>query len=180
MDSTLGRYDKPLAVSRSVLRALIKLNVLVGFLVLALLIASLAAGPLMRVLGVQPTADGETQILGMRGLTFIGVLALLLLHVVYTRLLAIVETVKAGEPFVAENAARVQTIAWAFIGLELLHIGVHIVLSIVAARSLTGMQNHDNDYHFSVTGTLAILLLFVLARVFDQGARMRDELAAMV
>jgi hypothetical protein len=180
MNSRLGRYDKPLAISRAVLRALIKLNVLVGFVVLAMLIASLAAWPLMRVFGVQPTADGATQILGMRGLTFIGVLALLLLHVVYTRLLAIVETVKAGEPFAAENAVRVQTIAWSFIGLELLHIGVHIVLAIVAARSVAGMQDHDNDYHFSVTRTLAILLLFVLARVFDQGARMRDELAATV
>jgi uncharacterized membrane protein YhhN len=115
----------------------------------------------------------------MRGLTFIGIFAVLLAHVVYTRLLAIVETVKAGDPFVAENAARVQTIAWAFIGLESLHIGVHIVLAIVA-RSLVGMQDHRNDYHFPVTGLMAILLLFVLARVFDQGARMRDELATTV
>ena len=180
MDSTLGRYDKPLAISRLVLRALIKLNVVVGFVVLAMFIASLAAKPLMRALGVQPDADGAARILGMRGLTFIGVLALLVLHVVYTRLLAIVETVKAGEPFVAENADRVQTIAWALIGLELLHIGAHIVLATVAAHSLTGMRDHATDYHFSVTGMLAILLLFVLARVFDQGARMRDELAATV
>ena len=33
---------------------------------------------------------------------------------------------------------------------------------------------------FSVTPWLTILLLFVLARVFDQGARMRDDIAGTV
>lgn len=177
MNSPLERYAKPLAMSRKVLRALVKLNVLMGFLILALLIASLVAGgPVMRALGVRPTADSATLILGMRGIMVIGILAVPLTHVVFTRLLAIVETVNVGDPFVVENAARLQTIAWAVVGLELMHV----VVGIVAARASAGTQKLDIDWNFSVTRSLAILLLFVLARVFDQGARMRDELAATV
>ena len=177
MNSPLERYSRPLALSRTVLRALIKLNVLVGFLILTLLIASLVAGgPVMRALGVRATADSGTLIMGMRGIMLLGILAVPFAHVVFTRLLAIVETVEEGEPFVVGNAARLQTIAWAVLGLEL----THVVVGIVAARASAGTQKLDIHWDFSVTRSLAILLLFVLARVFDQGARMRDELAATV
>ena len=57
---------------------------------------------------------------------------------------------------------------------------MHVVVGIVAARASAGTQKLDIAWNFSVTRSLAILLLFVLARVFDQGARMRDELAATV
>src|SRR5678816_2195579 len=107
MTSTANRFDRPLAVSRTVLRLLIKLNVVFGILVLALLIASLiAGGPVMRALGAIPSPDSGRLIFGMRGIIVIGVLSAPLLHLVYTRLLAIVETVRMGDPFVIVNAER--------------------------------------------------------------------------
>ena len=57
------------------------------------------------------------------------------------------------------NAARLQTTAWALLGLELLHLAVGAV---------------------AAAGWLAVLLLFVLARVFDHGTRMRDDLEGTV
>jgi hypothetical protein len=84
--------------------------------------------------------------------------------------------VNAGDPFVAENAERLLTIAWAIVGLELMHIGV-----VVLANGVwVGSQKVDIGGKFSVAPWLTILLLFVLARVFDQGARMRDELEATI
>ena len=106
----------------------------------------------------------------------IGVLAAPVLHLVYTRLLEMVETVNDGDPFVVENAARLQTIAWAIVGLEVMHVGVILLANGVIVQG----QKVDIGEKFSVTPWLTILLLFVLARVFDQGARMRDELAATV
>ena len=38
----------------------------------------------------------------------------------------------------------------------------------------------DLDWNFSFTRWLSVLLLFVLARVFAQGARMREDLAGTV
>lgn len=169
--------DRPLALSRTVLRVLITLNFILGFLIFALFIASLiAGGPVMRALGVIPTPDSGRLIFGMRGIMVIGILAVPVLHLVYTRLLAIVETVKAGDPFIGINAERLLTIAWATVGLELMHVGV-----VILANGVTvGTQKVDIGDKFSVTPWLTILLLFVLARVFDQGARMRDELAGTV
>ena len=174
---TSERSDRPLALSRTVLRMLIKLNVILGILIFALLIASLiAGGPVMRALGVIPTPDSGRLIFAMRGIMVIGILAAPVVHLIYTRLLAIVKTVNAGDPFVVENAARLQTIAWAIVGLELMHVAV-----VVLANGVwVGTQKVDIGGKFSVTPWLTILLLFVLARVFDQGARIRDELSGTV
>jgi hypothetical protein len=177
MTAPLERSDRPLAWSRTVLRLLVRLNVVLGILILALLAATLIApGPVMRALGVMPAADNGRLILAMRGIMVLGILATPVLHLIYTRLLAIVDTVDAGDPFIGENAARLQTIAWAIVGLELMHVGVVILASGV----WVGTQQIDVGDDFSVTRWLTILLLFVLARVFDQGARMRDDLSGTV
>ena len=168
---------RPLTISRSALALLIKLNVLMGFLIFALLIASLiAGGPVMRALGVKSGDGSATLTLGLRAIMVIGICAVPLTHIVLTRLLEIVETVRAGDPFVARNAHRLQTIAWSVLGLELMHL----IVGAVAAQASTPTQPLDIDWNFSVTRSLAVLLLFVLARVFDHGTRMRDELAATV
>ena len=170
-------YPTSLGLSRRVLAVLIKLNLLMGFLILALLIASLVAeGPVMWALGVRGKGDNSTLILGMRAIAVIGICAVPLAHIILTRLLAMVDTVRSGDPFVAENASRLQTIAWSVLGLELMHL----VVGIVAARVSTTNQPLDIHWSFSLTRWLVVLLLFVLARVFDQGTHMREELEATV
>lgn len=177
MRPTLERSDRPLALSRTVLRLLIKLNVVFGILVLALLVSTLVAPtPVARALGLIPTPDSGRLFFGMRGIMVVGIIAVPVVHLIYTRLLAIVETVSAGDPFVIENAERLQTIAWAIVGLELMHVAVVLLANGV----VVGTQRVDIGDKFSITPWLTILLLFVLARVFDQGARMRDDLAGTV
>ena len=164
-----------LALSRTTLRGLILLNLVLGFAILGLLVASLAAEELVTTaLGVRPGNAGL--VLGMRLIMVVGLISVPLAHVVLTRLKAIVETVRAGDPFVAGNAARLQRIAWALLGLELLHLAAGAIAASVSSPA----DPLDIDWSFSVTGWLAVLLLFVLARVFDQGARMRDDLEGTV
>jgi len=166
-----------LAVSRKVLSVLIKLNLLMGLFILALLIASLLAeGPVMAGLGMRPSPGGPTVILGMRAIMVIGILGVPLAHVVLTRLKAIVETVSIGDPFVAINAARLQTIAWAVLVLELMNFAVGTVAQNISSKA----HPVDIRWNFTVTPWLVVLLLFVLARVFDQGARMRADLEGTV
>jgi hypothetical protein len=165
-----------LAVTRPVLRLLVVLNLLVGLLILVLLIATLLAEAwVMKALGAGP-ADGRSLVWGMRLIMVLGISAVPLTHVVLTRLLAIVETVRAGDPFVAENAVRLRRIAWTVLGLELLHLAVGAVIAGTSSQGHT----HDIDWNFSVTRWLAVLLAFVLARVFEQGTRMREDLAGTV
>jgi DUF2975 family protein len=167
-------YPDPLALSRRVLRALTKLNLLVGALILALLIASLVSGAwVMKALGA---GQDTTLFLGMRLIMVLGIGAVPVVHFILTRLLAIVETVSVGNPFVMANAARLQGIAWAVLALELLHF----VIGAIAANVSTAAAPLKLSWGFSLTRWLAVLLLFVLARVFEQGSRMREDLEGTV
>lgn len=164
-----------LALTWKMLRMLVTLNLLAGFLILLLLAASLAAEEwVMAALGVRTRSPAV--MLGMRTIMVLGIGAVPLTHVVLTRLQEIVGTVGRGDPFVAVNAARLQTIAWAVLGLELVHLAVGAVAAGVSAAG----QPLDLGWSFSFARWLAVLLIFVLARVFEQGARMREELEATV
>jgi len=170
-------YPATLALSRTVLRVLTKLNLLLGALIMALLIASLIAeAPVMKALGVPPALSNPMLFIGMRLIMVIGICAVPVVHFVLTRLLMIVDTVSTGNPFVAANAARLQAIAWALLALELTHFAVGAVAASVSSAAVP--LNISGG--FSLTRWLAVLLLFVLARVFEQGARMREELEGTV
>ena len=163
-----------LSVSHKVLRFLIKLNWLFGAAVLGLLIWTFVAADFVaRALG---TDDSPRAVVGMRLIMIVGVAATPITHAILSRLLAIVETVRDGDPFVSENASRLQTIAWSVLALELTRL---VVVAIANSVSTTARPVHI-DWNLSITPWLAVLLLFVLARVFDQGARMRDDLAGTV
>ena len=170
-------YPNALALSHRVLRFLIGLNLLMGVLILALLIASLIARTwVMTALGVTPPSDNGSLILGMRSIMVIGIAGVPLMHVVLSRLLAIVETVRDGDPFVAENAERLQRIAWSVLGLEVLHIAVMTIATAVSTETTP----IDIKWRLNVARLVTVLLLFVLARVFEHGTRMREDLEGTV
>jgi hypothetical protein len=87
-----------------------------------------------------------------------------------------VETVRAGDPFVPANATRLQTIAWVLLTLQLLSL----VIDAVAKAVSTPAHPVDLDAGFSINGWLAVLLTFLLARVFAEGALMREDLEGTV
>ena len=166
-----------LAFSRRVLRGLTLLNLLMGAFILALLIASLIAESwVMRALGAHPAPGNSMPFVGMRLIMVLGICTVPVVHLVLARLLAIVETVSAGDPFVVANAARLRTIAWAMLALELIHFAVGAVAAAVSSAGVS----LNIDWGFSLTRLLAVLMLFVLARVFEQGARMREDLEGTI
>ena len=102
-----NRCPETLTFSSRVLHVLIKLNLLMGALIMALLIASLIAEAwVMRALGVRPAPSNSMVFIGMRLIMGIGICGVPVVHFVFTRLRTIVETVSTGNPFVAANAAR--------------------------------------------------------------------------
>ena len=163
-----------LSVSHKVLRLLITLNWLLGGAILVLLIWTFVAAEFVaRALGA---GDSPHALLGMRLIMLVGVVCAPIGNAIFSRLLSIVETVRAGDPFVTENASRLQTIAWSVLALEL---GRFVVVGIANSVSTAARPIHI-DLNLSVTPWLAVLLLFVLARAFDHGARMRGDLAGTV
>jgi len=163
-----------LSASHKVLRILITVNWLFGAAILGMLIWTfIAAEFVARALHVD---DSPRVMLGMRLIMVLGVVAAPITNAILSRLLSIVETVRAGDPFVTENASRLQTVAWSVLALEL---GRLLVVGIANSVSTATRPIHI-DWNFSVTPWLAVLLLFVLARVFDHGARMREDLDGTV
>src|SRR3954447_10742210 len=168
-------FPSALGATRIVVRGLIVLNVVLGALIAVLFIAGLIARDhVFAALGAD--VANTRLIYGMRLIMVIGIGSVPLAHILLTRLLAIVDTVRFGDPFVSGNAARLQTTAWALLGLELLHLAV----GAIAASASSESQPLDIHWTFSITGWLAVLLLFVLARVFEHGTRMRDDLEGTV
>ena len=164
-----------LPIARIVLRILVVLNLLMGAAILALL-ALPNERWIMSAFKLTPSPEAERLVMGLRAIAVIGLAAIPLNHLVLQRLLALVETVRSGDPFVGANARRLQTIAWTLLALQLLSL----VIAAIAEAVSTPAHPLHLDAGFSVTGWLAVLLTFVLAGVFAEGARMRDDLEATV
>jgi DUF2975 family protein len=169
------RHPSALGVAERVVQWLTVLNALYGAGILLLLLASLAAPGFVFTALVGKPADGAA-IRAMRLLMVVGLAAVPVAHVILARLRAMLLTVRAGDPFVVENARRLDAIATALLGLELLHLAVG---AIARSAAFAALGIHI-AWSFSFTPWVAVLLLFVLARVFEHGARMRADLEGTV
>jgi hypothetical protein len=165
-----------LPIAHLALRTLIVLNWLSGAAIVALLVVMPNRQWIMSAFGIPPSPDTEQVIMGLRAIAVIGLALIPVNYFVLKRLLAIVETVRAGEPFVAANASRLQAIAWALFALQL----ASLVIGAIAKAISTPAHPVHLDAGFSINGWLAVLLTFLLARVFAEGTRMRDDLEGTV
>jgi hypothetical protein len=169
-------YSAALPIAYVVLRLLIILNWLVGAAILALLVVMPNEQWIMSALDLSPSPEAGRVVMALRAIALVGLATIPLNHIVLKRLLAIVATVRAGDPFVAANASRLQAITWALLALQLLSL----VIAAIAESVSTPAHPLDLEAGFSVNGWLAVLLTFVLARVFAEGALMRDDLDGMI
>ena len=165
-----------LPIAHVVLRILIVLNWLYGAAILALLVVLPNEKWIMAAFKLSPSPEAERLVMGLRVIAVLGLVTIPLYYLALKRLLAIVETVRAGDPFVAANASRLQAIAWALLALQLLSI---VIGAIGKAVSTLAHPVHL-DAGFSISGWLAVLLTFLLARVFAEGTLMRDDLEGTV
>jgi len=165
-----------LPIAYVVLRILIVLNWLVVPVTLALLFVLPNEEWILRALKLSPSPDAARVVMGLRTIAALGLVTVPLNYGVLRHLVAIVETVREGDPFVAMNALRLRTIAWILLTLQLLSI----VIGTIGKSISTPEHPVHLDAGFSTTGWLAVVLMFVLARVFAEGALMREDLAGTV
>src|SRR2546422_169391 len=165
-----------LPIAYLVLRILIVVNWLGGAAILALLVVMPNEQWIMAASHLSPSPEAARLVMGLRAIAVLGLAAIPLNYVVLKRLLAIVETVRAGDPFVVANASRLQAIAWVLLALNLLSI----VIGAIAKTVSTPAHPLHINAGFSINGWLAVLLTFVLARVFVEGALMREDLEGTV
>jgi hypothetical protein len=95
---------------------------------------------------------------------------------IFRQILCILDSVVAGQPFASANGSRLRAMAWYLLVIQILDTGFAF-----AIRTINHLVNHAPfGWGPSATGWIAILLLFVLAHVFTQGAAMQDELEGTV
>jgi hypothetical protein len=165
--------DNALAVARPVIQVLTVLNILYALIVALLLGASFfMEGWPKRPLGIELVTKYPLAPVGLQAIIILGLIGAAIVHKILRRLLAIVDTVRIGDPFIFENARRLHAIAWSVLAIEVLR------LVIVAIASAVWEPGHMGGSSF--TPWLSVLLLFVLAGVFARGAQMRADLEGTV
>jgi hypothetical protein len=169
-------YSTALSIARALLRIFRGLNLIMGLMVLGWFLATFIWAPFFQhFFSVQPARlDPDLLLPALRVWMLLTLPALAAVHLLLTRLLAMVETVRAGNPFVPDNAVRLKTIAWCMLGLQLFDL---VCGAMAAIMNAAGSRI---EWHWWPTGWLAVALLFVLAQVFEEGTRMRGELEAMI
>jgi hypothetical protein len=90
----------------------------------------------------------------------------------------LIDTVGLGDPFVIENAARLEKMGWIAVAFQV--AAIPLTMAVVYLRTQFPSEDIQIDADFSLTGILLALVLFILARVFRHGAAMREDLEGTV
>lgn len=85
------------------------------------------------------------------------------------RLRSVFATLTAGDPFHTENIRRLRLIGFVLAGME---IARHLFQT---AMTEMGAGRNESDGGVNITAWFAVLVIFVLAEVFREGARLRNE-----
>ena len=104
------------------------------------------------------------------------------LFLFFGRMRALIGSVGAGDPFVPQNARRLNTMAWLLLAVQVLAIPVAFLREHMAALAL-GVEPSAAPFAFGrqdLVGIMLVIVLFILARVFRHGAAMRDDLEGTV
>ncbi len=92
------------------------------------------------------------------------------LLVIFFRLRQVFATLILGDPFQPENVGRLRIVGLGLIALEV--AGYLVRLALIWAIP----EKRDNaDFGLNLSGWFAILVVFVLAEVFREGARLRRD-----
>lgn len=145
--------------------------IVAGAGVFLLTVAGVVFGDRMRFQAPGLTLEATRDEWGFIGLVLAFVLATLGgLLLIVEKLRRIFATLTIGEPFQADNIRRLRTIGFTLGALELLAYGGRITAYQMADIRLT-----RPDYWPNFTAWFAVLVVFVLAEVFREGARLRQE-----
>ncbi len=105
--------------------------------------------------------------------------SLIILGLVWTimrKLSSLIGSVEDGNPFVTMNAVRLRAIGWLMVGVQI----VGLPLAVAAGTVADMFGKNDVGIDFPINSILAILLVFILAGIFERGAEMREELEGTV
>jgi Protein of unknown function (DUF2975) len=117
---------------------------------------------------------------GLTAIMAVGLVIIAAAFQFFRKLMAIIDSVGQGSPFIPENAARLRYMGWLVVGVQGFMIAC-IPLAVWLARVLP--KDHDEVrmmFSLDFSWIITALLLFILARVFDHGTRLAEDVEGTV
>lgn len=143
-------------------------------------VAALLAIPAVWLVGDRLAFDGVPASAQARSAITAGLacgMVICVMAVLFMRnLVAIVDSVGQGSPFIADNARRLRTMGWLVLGLQ----GLMMIAAPVSLWIKEVVPGARIVLTFDFGWLLTALLLFVLARVFDTGTRLAEDVEGTV
>lgn len=122
-----------------------------------------------------PSVDSRLEAIGLRWLMGVGIAMGIGIEILLSAMRRTLVGASTGDPFISANAQRLRTMGWALLGLQLLDLPAALI-----ARSFPSLGTAIPDIGWAPGGWLAVLMLFVLSRVFTAGTAMRHDLEGTV
>ncbi len=108
----------------------------------------------------------------------LGVAAIVAILFISDRLRRILITLINGDPFVPENAGHLRAIAIAIAVYQIIRYGAHGIIALiftVFGRPVESGVSVEPQFGLNLGAWAAVIALLVLAEVFREGTRLRDE-----
>ena len=158
---------------------LLCIAIVAGLIALLALLAGTAGAISPELIrGVTDDPFTVSEALGLCGLMILLSFALWLSSRFFALLSQIIETVGDGDPFIEDNADRLQSMG--VINLMLCGLSLVAAGGILAFTKVYDVIVEDLTFDMSLESLFLALLLFILARVFRHGAAMRADLEGTV
>jgi Protein of unknown function (DUF2975) len=175
-----GLYATPLVGAGRLTKAMLSVVRLGSFVGRAGLICCIALAGLCVLAGLMGGQFGPlvlmTEWRAMLPAILSGALHALALLLICDRLEAFLRDVAKQDPFAPENPARLREIGWCLALLELGRYGIQGLTAIIiglVGQPQSGTLSPQLDV--SLTAWAGVLVLFVLAEIFREGARLRHN-----
>ena len=129
-------YVKVLRASRILLKIWRILNLTVATAIVGMALASFIFEPAFRAyFARQPGLDSDVILPTMRLWAVTALPMFAAIHVMASRLLAMTETARAGDPFAPENATRMRVIAWCLLVVQLFELACGLFIRVQIGRA---------------------------------------------
>lgn len=173
----MNHRNRLIETSRLVVRSAFAANRAFLLAVTAGLLLSLIMSPEFALLLQKSGRDIDlpSTMTGLRLEMVLGIVMALANDRLLSALGQLIASAREGDPFIAANARRLQLIGWSLLVLQLLDIPAALL-----TRFFPSLGSALPTDGVSVGGWVAVLMVFVLGRVFAAGSAMRDELEATV
>lgn len=173
-------HGDPLLTSARVIATIIQLFLAIGFVFMIVVLGAVLTVRRPVILAKIAAAGGSP--LAYPAVIVGIILILVAIHLgrrFMRELVGIIDSVRAADPFTEANADRLQRMGWLTVGMIAAASTVSILADLFGkyAHALGAHERHGPGFLSSV---LMALVLFILARVFRAGHKMRDDLEGTV